>query len=267
MQKLILFYTSDLHGHVDQLLRIATIIAQTRDSHPTTPVLFIDGGDAQDKWHPLSKATQGEIMYRLLGMAGCQCSVLSNKCMTSYGLEILETWRTAADFPILVANLAMPDGSPIPYTLPSTILNTGLLKLGVIGLTAVNVKYVLKYSLNRLSLISVIEDEYAALIQQGADAVIVLSHMGIYADQRTAKQLPYDIDLILGGHSHVLTPKGTWENLKAILHVGAYGDYLGQVDLGWDGEILQVERMQTIPITDVIEPHPELQALLLDDRC
>lgn len=257
MHKLIIVHSGDLHGAVNSIPRIATLVDQIRHDNPDASVIFMDTGDAQDKDDPLSEATEGAALYRLLGEAGCQASVVSNKCMKRYGLDILPTWQEAGNFPILCCNLAMPDGETIPGTQPHMILDAGGVMLGVVGVTDPDAKYVEKFGLTVRPLIASIRDAIAEVRAAGADAVILASHLGLYDDQDVADAFP-DLPLILGGHSHIFSAYGFERNNALISHIGAFGSHIARVDLIWDRAELHIDRYEVIDLRRNIQPKREI---------
>ncbi len=48
MQSLIILHTNDIHGRIEGLARIATLVEQTRAENPGIPVLYFDLGDIED---------------------------------------------------------------------------------------------------------------------------------------------------------------------------------------------------------------------------
>ncbi len=71
MQPLIILHTNDIHGRVEGLARIATLVEQIRIENPAIPVLYFDTGDIEENSIRLSNLTKGVAMYRLLNAAGC----------------------------------------------------------------------------------------------------------------------------------------------------------------------------------------------------
>ena len=71
MQSLIILHTNDIHGRVEGLARIATLVEQIRQGQPDTPVLYVDCGDSEETANRLSNLTKGVAMHRLLSAAGC----------------------------------------------------------------------------------------------------------------------------------------------------------------------------------------------------
>lgn len=232
MKAFTIFHVNDLHGRDIKLAQIATIIDAWRLLHPDMPTLFIDAGDAQSKDDgSLSDYTHGVAMHRLLGLMDCKASVLGNKCIPRWGLEIVREY--ADHVPILLANLATPDQQPITGTQPTMLLNVAGHRLGLIGVTDDEVKFVKKYQLHSKPLIEIIHAHAEALRQAGADAIILLSHMGFPRDLMLAQKLQGVVKLIIGGHSHTSLPEGLPVGDVMVVHAGAYGHYVGQIDLMW----------------------------------
>ena len=50
----------------------------------------------------------------------------------------------------------------------------------------------------------------AGLRRDGADAVILLSHLGLPDDRTLAAELQREVRVIIGGHTHDLLPAGEW---------------------------------------------------------
>ncbi len=66
MQRFIILHTNDLHGRIEGLTRIATLIDQIREANPDIAVLYFDAGDSEEHSARLSNLTKGIAMYRLL---------------------------------------------------------------------------------------------------------------------------------------------------------------------------------------------------------
>jgi 5'-nucleotidase len=258
MSKLILLYSADLHATIPALLRIPTLIEQVRADHPDAEVIYLDAGDVQDKTNAISQNTLGAGLYHLLGVAGCQVGVMGNKCMKRYDVSAVQHWVKAGGFPVLVANVALANGKPIPATQNSIILKLNSMKLGVIGVTADRVVYISDLQLSTRPALICIREELAILRDQGADAVILLSHMGLDDDHRHALALQNDIPLIIGAHTHIELPFGKQVGKVWISHAGAYGEYLGQIEADWDGSQLTMNHISLLPISENIPPHPTM---------
>ena len=261
MRRMIFLHTNDMHARVEGMARVATLVEQVRRENPDTPVLYFDLGDSEDTVNRLSNLTKGVAMHRLLSIAGCDASAVGNAAILRYGYQVLAEEAQAANYPLLLANLRLPDGSPIPGTTPTTLLDVGGVRLGLIGVTAnIGNQYEKWFGLQVLPVVPLIRELSAALRQQGADAVVLLSHLGHAlnpefhvdeADRAIAAELQQELTLILGAHSHHLLPEGEWVGDVLIAQAGEYAQHLGRVDLLWDGARMRAERATVLPVADV----------------
>jgi hypothetical protein len=56
-QPFLLLHSNDIHGHIDELTRIATLVRQLRAENSDMPVLYLDGGDSEESSVRLSNLT------------------------------------------------------------------------------------------------------------------------------------------------------------------------------------------------------------------
>lgn len=265
MQKFIILHSNDIHGRVEGLARIATLVERTRAENPDTPVLYLDAGDSEESSQRLSNLTKGVAMHRLLSVAGCAAATTGNGGIMRYSQHILSDYARVASYPQLLANLRNPDGSVLEGVQPAVQLVAGSCKLGIIGLTATSIGgdtdvYEKGFGLKVLSVIPLISELAATLRQQGADVIILLSHLGMPDDIITALDTRESLPLIIGAHTHNLAPAGVWSGKTLIAQAGEYAGHLGRLDLTWDGTNLQVDRVSVIPITEDIPLAPRIQA-------
>ncbi|MDP9382417.1 MAG: bifunctional metallophosphatase/5'-nucleotidase [Chloroflexota bacterium] len=258
MHRVIILHTNDIHGRTERLARVATLVERVRGENPGTPVLYFDGGDVEESSVRLSNITKGAAMHRLLSAAGCDAAAVGNAAATGYGPQSLVPISQAARYPLVLANLRTPDGSPIAGVQPTALLDLGILRLGVIGLTAWMWGFYEKtYDLVIPETLPLVSEMSAALRQDGADAVIMLSHMGLKWDRELAAEL-LDIPLVIGAHTHDLLPEGERVGETLVVQAGQYAEHLGRVDLTWDGERLTGARATVMPVTPDILASPRM---------
>jgi 5'-nucleotidase len=262
MQSFIILHSNDIHGRVEGLARIATLVERIRSENPDRPVLFIDAGDIEEPSSRLSNLTKGKAMHRLLSLAGCDVVTVGNGGMMRYGYQVLEDYAAVARYPYVLSNLCMPDGSPLPGTQFTAMLQVGTLRLSMIGITADSIDgdsvYETYFGLKALPSVEIIRELAAELRQKGAGAVILLSHMGLDADRKLASELQEEIEIIIGAHSHHLLPEGERVGRVLIVQAGNYAEYLGRLDIFWDDQQLVVQHVDVLPITDAIEQAPRI---------
>lgn len=265
MQSFIILHTNDIHGRIEGVARIATMVEQIRTANPDAPVLYFDAGDSEETTSRLSNLTKGVAMHRLLTLAGCDAVAVGNGGLLRYGHQVLPEYAEVARYPQLLANLRLPDGNLLPGIQPTVLLNVGTLRLGLIGVTddfAAQGEsfYETYFGLRALPVLPLLREMAAGLRQNGADTVIVLSHMGLPNDRKLAEGLQNDIPLIIGAHTHNLLPEGERMGTVFIAQAGEFAQYLGRLDLNWDGEQLTVQRATVLPVAEHIQPTTRIQA-------
>jgi 2',3'-cyclic-nucleotide 2'-phosphodiesterase (5'-nucleotidase family) len=142
----------------------------------------------------------------------------------------------------------------LPGVQPTALLDLDGVRLGVIGVTAEFPEYVRVYGLQMPPALEVIREHVMALRRAGADAVVLLSHLGLPADRMIAAALPEELALIIGAHTHDRLPEGEWVGSVCIVQAGAYAEHLGRVDLRWDGTQLTVQHVQLLRVGPEILP-------------
>jgi 2',3'-cyclic-nucleotide 2'-phosphodiesterase (5'-nucleotidase family) len=153
-----------------------------------------------------------------------------------WGREALGRMASEAGFPLLSANI-VDEAKTIPWLKPFVIIERKGMRIAIVGVTAVETPFATKPSnvagLQFLQPNRVLPKLIKKIRADGADLVIILSHLGLDADKSLAGAVA-GIDIIVGGHSHtVMTAPvrvgGTW-----IVQAGYWGMYLGILDLTVD---------------------------------
>ncbi len=253
-QTLIILHTNDIHGRVEGLARIATLVGQIRAENPDTSVFYFDCGDVEEPSSRLSNITKGTAMHRLLNAAGCDAAVTGNGAWLRYGPQVLAGHGAAARYPLLLANLRTLAGDLFEGVQPVALLQAGPVRLGVIGVSADMPDFTAFFDLQAIPAAPLIREMAAALRQDGADAVVVLSHLGLTADRELAAGLQEDVIAILGGHSHDLLPDGERIGRVLVAQAGQYAGHLGRLDLAWDGEQAMVTAVAAQPVPETTPP-------------
>lgn len=255
--RLTILHTNDLHGHVEQLARVSTLVRRIRSETPHR-VVYVDAGDVEETTYPLSNLTKGTAMQPLLTAAGVEAASVGNAVWLRYGAEVLADHAAAAGFPLLLANLA-----PVEGVQASAIVDG----VGFVGVTDAFRDFLDRgdYGISALDEVETVRKHAAELRSRGARLVVVLSHLGLgdmadrrgprVSDRQLAAALGRDVDVIVGGHSHDLLPEGEWVNGVLIAHAGAFGENLGRIDV--DDAVL---RASILPVGQDIPPDPAVLA-------
>lgn len=270
-QLVVLLHTSDLHSHlwpfrsrvsrqeaelglghagelseVGGLARLATLLAQERQAGPA---LWLDSGDALEGTEVFQRFG-GRLELELLSRLGLDAFALGNHELSLSGQALAATLGSAA-FPVLAANVRPRAGSALEGLVrPSVTLTSDGVAIGVVGIANPTSPPDLALADNAwgLELLPLLSAVQAAVddVRPRAHLVVVLSHLGLDADRELVGQTT-GIDLVLGGHQHLLTPEPEWvldcaggevarrygctPQRVAIVHSGAYGQWLSRLEL------------------------------------
>ncbi|GDX83314.1 multifunctional 2',3'-cyclic-nucleotide 2'-phosphodiesterase/5'-nucleotidase/3'-nucleotidase [Deltaproteobacteria bacterium] len=242
-------------------------------------VLHLDSGDCFQGAVVFNQFS-GEAEFRTMSAAGLDAAVVANHEFDAGAANLATQGATWARFDLLAANYDFAD-SELPYAneLEDLVLPTGMyeldgLRVGVIGMGNISSLNSIYDQSNSMG-IRVIEpgqaipDEAVMLRAEGADLIVVLSHLGLDEDIENAK-LYKDIDIILGGHNHIaLDPPLVVVNEETgkripIVHSGAFAKFVGRLDVVvQDGEVLSTD-YQLFPIDGTVPEDPEVAEILLE---
>lgn len=256
---LTLLHTADLHSHVfphpffvtgrdaargwgeagevvlaGGLARLGALVERERAR--SERVLYVDGGDlfqggrAYELFH-------GEA--ELVGMAalGLDAMVLGNHDLDDGAQAFAEVIERFGTFPVLATNyLANGERSAV---LPWVILDAGGLRVALLGVANVESERALERGSDDLGWwpreeIEAVQ-EALDVVAASSDVVVALSHLGLDDDRRLVRET-VGLDAVLGAHQHLTLDTPEFEHDRVgrevpIVHVGAYGRYLGVLSL------------------------------------
>ena len=257
-------------GRVGGFAYIATIVKKQRKELEDRTLLL----DSGDTWHgtvvPVRMA--GTPVVELMNIMGYDAMVPGNVDFF-YDEDTLENLYSAAEFPILMANIydaEWEERADLPNVQPYTIKKINGLKVGILGMTyhwMSKVTEHTKWSFG-LRFDEVQNDIYHLRDNENVDLIILLSHMGWKADLKYAEKVS-GIDVIVGAHTHDILYRPTIvrneESGKDVLIVqsGSHGKMLGQLDLKVNDRGIIAYEQTLFPIhTKEIAPDPEIENII-----
>jgi 2',3'-cyclic-nucleotide 2'-phosphodiesterase (5'-nucleotidase family) len=251
MSRLVLLHTNDVHGEIEALARIATLVERIR-AESDCPVVYVDAGDVEETTTWISNVTKGAAMHRLLSAAGCEAAAVGNASWLRYGPQVLPAHGEAAAYPLLLANVRAPDGSLFGGTRESALHG----RLGLVGVTAPYLELGIEtFGASWVEEGPLVRRLAAELRERGADYVVLLSHLGLENDLRLAPELAGAVDAILGGHTHDVLPHGELVGGVLVTQAGDRGRYLGRLELGPEGATEEL-----LPVGEDVPLHPAVVA-------
>lgn len=279
---LVLIHTSDLHSHlfperqqisasdaarglgvqgsvseVGGFARIAAIVNDVRSGAERS--LYLDSGDVLEGTAVYSEF-HGEPELRALSELGVAAVALGNHDLDPSAAELAERQRRFATFPVLSSNL-ISHGELSEVLSPSLVVEAGGLRVGLIGVANPHSPSGLERRDNPWELEL---SPSASAVQRALDAlppvdlVVVLSHLGLAGDEALIRDTS-GIDVVLGGHQHIVTEGALERTDRAgrvvrLVHSGALGRYVGELDLelspaqGEAGREVEGARFTILPV-------------------
>lgn len=265
--KIHFFHTNDVHSHFEEYLQTATQLRRHRDDVAARgeTVFTFDIGDHADRKRMETEGTLGRTNAALLRTVGYDAWVFGNNeglilPKSSWPDLVLESGA-----PVLTANLFDEETRAYyPFFDSYSILERDGFRLGVFGVTVAFSDF---YNMHGV-FAEHPRDTFARLLPelqaQGVDAIVLLSHLGLSADRQIAEEIP-GIDLILGGHTHQVTPEPELVGATWICQAGCFGAFYGHVELDWDAEVRKIRGVtgQVIPRDPTLEPDGDLVEVLV----
>jgi 2',3'-cyclic-nucleotide 2'-phosphodiesterase (5'-nucleotidase family) len=248
--RLTILYVGDLHGRLDRLPRVFSVVARLRAEAAAAGglSLLVCTGDTVDRTIPAAALTGGRIALPVLEAMGVQALVPGNHD-ADWGPAAFARWVAAAHFPVLLANITAADGTAWPGTLPSVLLEVNGLRIGLIGVSSVMLSNALGPAARYSPPYEVVAREAAALRGQGATTIVALSHLGYAYGPDVAHWMPpdedtdvrlaeaaVDLDAIVGGHTHTVLAEPVRIGRTTIGHAGAMLDTVGELTLELDAD-------------------------------
>jgi len=233
-----IYHTSDLHDHRHFAEPLAAMRARA-------PGWYFDCGDSLRGSQTVYY--RDEPIQLELARAGCDAQAIGNREF-HYFFGALNARARRAPYPIICSNLQDTRGRALPFADHLRLSNAhGSLYLA--GLLVV--QYPSQSFWERIFGWRFV-DPIAAIAQHAASVrddeyFIVLSHLGLRADEKLAAAYPR-IDLLLGGHSHDTLEQPSFVGGVPIVHAGPYGRFASVSELRKQAGHAQLERFELLPL-------------------
>ena len=271
---------------VGGLARLATLLTRERRNRDA---LWLDSGDALEGAEVFHRFG-GSVELELLSAMGLGAMALGNHELSLDDVALGPLLQDFAAFPVLAANLRPAGDSALSgRLLPSALLEVAGVRVGVVGVANPRSPPDLASRANPWRLEPA--PDLAAAVQDAVDAVapraaliVVLSHLGLDEDRALVSRTS-GIDVVLGGHQHILTPEPEWQDdcnsaelqdapgcsprRVPIVHSGAYACWLSRLELQLapdpaapDSLELETLALSHLPVTASVPADPQLQRYL-----
>ena len=280
---LVILHTNDIHGHLapwqgwEGVLKGRTIgglgvlggaIAMVR--REVGECILLDAGDLIGDTM-IADLTQGKAIIAALNHLAYDAMTIGNH-EPDFGMNVLRERIAEAKFPVIAANLIAEKEKSL-FTKPYVLKQIGEVRVGILGLAypktsrTTAAKNVIGVQFQSPE--SAIKKFLPRLREEGAEIVVVLSHLGLGGDQQLAHSVK-GIDVIVGGHSHNRIENAEQVDGTLIVQAGAHGSDLGRLDLtiengkitGYkqklillDHNVVQADATASRLVEELLQPH------------
>ncbi len=247
-------------GPFGGVARIATLAKRIRASANRS--LWLDSGDCF-QGAPVFNLFKGEAEIRALSLAGMDAAAVGNHEFDLGAKNLFDKIDNWATYPLLAGNYLWDDPPPgavnsdgrslrdvVP---PFAMFDVKGLKVSVIGMGNTSTISSIYEGGNSLGF-RPLDDEKALsqwvrILRPVSDVIVVVSHLGLDEDENlTASQVNdpnqafqqetlAGVDLILGGHLHIVTdppkliPNDDKGHQTILVHSGAFAKFVGRLDV------------------------------------
>jgi 2',3'-cyclic-nucleotide 2'-phosphodiesterase (5'-nucleotidase family) len=264
------YHTSDLHENSENLPQIARLIRDQKEKDSN--VLFLDCGDRFNKGDLTPLKTRGEAMSAIIQGMLYDAVIPGNHDFTFGSKRLLELVDKYS-LPLLCANCVWAGNMKPKNVPPYKIFVLDGVTVAIIGTAASIVHFAPTGYVGkdvdgllevRTTTSGIVESIKSMVIEleEKADIIVLMTHLGSKADRELARALPR-IDLIAGGHMHEIfyTLVFDEQTQTVIQHSGSHGMAVGEIILTWDGEKIVDRKARVIKITPDMPKSTELEAM------
>jgi len=240
---IVILHTNDTHSHLEAyyepelgevvggVVRRNTFIQETRSQYPNT--IVVDAGDFS-QGTPYFNLFKGFPEIELMNKMGYDVVVLGNHEFDN-GSKALAKRLKLANFKIVCANYQFKNKKLARLIKPYTIITMDGKKIGFFGLLCDMKRIIMPTHYQEVTFLDPIATAQKMVDilknKENCDLIICLSHLGFrkgITDKDIAENVP-GIDVIIGGHSHVLLEEPVIVNDTRILQVQKNGIYVGKL--------------------------------------
>jgi 5'-nucleotidase len=218
---------------------------------------------------------QGAVEAEMLNRMGVDAMVYGNHEF-DLGPEPLAAFVQAAEFPVLSGSVDVSaDNMLAPLAEDHLVLDVAGEKVAILGATTPDTAEISTPgpTVSFREPIEYLTGQANALKAEGVDKLILVSHLGVADDIAVAEAVP-GIDLIVGGHDHLLfgnegeaphpyplMVEGPEGHAVPIVQAGAYSKYLGRLTVEFDDEGVVTSATGDTRLLDKgVTPDPEVLA-------
>lgn len=252
-----IIHTNDIHSHFEAMPRIHRVISDlSRNCRDRGEACWVmDIGDHMDRFAVETEGTGGLANRHVMEATGYDFMTLGNNELLTFSKAELDQLFRDAPFEVLAANVRDAAGETPEWLRTCSFRETNGFRVAFTGVTIAFTEFYRLLGWEVVDPFPILAETVPRLRQQ-ADAVVVLSHLGLRNDRHLAQAVP-GVDVILGAHTHHLLEELEQVGDTWIAAAGKFGQYVGHLTLEWEtrsrhltvtGQVLPVGNTTTDPM-------------------
>ncbi|MGL4774633.1 MAG: bifunctional metallophosphatase/5'-nucleotidase [Clostridium sp.] len=241
--ELTILHTNDIHSNFENFAKIVTKINELRNEN----TLILDAGDFADFKRMELLGTNGYAAVDLLKCGGYDAIAIGNN-ETFNGTGSLRNMASNGSIPFLTCNIEEINDGDFKGVLKSVIINKNNVNILIIGTSPSLGPFNEMLGFKSLDMIKSVK--YEVDNHHGEyDVCILLSHLGMDSDKILAHEIP-QIDVIVGGHYHILMEKAEKVGSCIVHTSGQYGEHLGVLKVSLEDDGVSLISSENINISN-----------------
>ncbi|MGV8983961.1 bifunctional metallophosphatase/5'-nucleotidase [Clostridium sp.] len=240
--KLNILHTNDIHSNYENFSKVVSKIKELKDDN----TIILDAGDFADFKRLELQGTEGVAAIELLEYAGYDAIAVGNN-ETFNGYDTLVNMATKSKVPFLSCNFNRVGNIDIEGVKKSIILNKNNLRILIIGTSPDLGPFNELLGFEPKDHLEAIKNEI--ILNKGRyDLCVVLSHSGMDEDRKIAEI--EEVNVIIGGHFHILMDKPEIVNNTIIHTSGSFGEHLGLLRIEFNHKKIELLEGKNIDTCD-----------------
>lgn len=266
-EDIIILHMNDIHAEINHFPKIAAYINKLRETNDN--IFFLSAGDLFSG-NPVvdQHEKKGYPMIDLMNELKFDAAVFGNHEF-DYGQDILNKRISQANFPFICANIdaeAAILNQPEAYITLNTKTDFPIIVLGLIETgTNINGRYIPSTHPDKVEGINFPYYRYTIKdytnLKKSNNLFLVLSHLGEGSDRKLADENS-EIDIIVGGHSHMIIQNPYERNNALICQAGSKGRYLGRIDIKVEDGLVLSKSARLIEVENLNETDTEIASIV-----
>jgi len=255
--RLNILHTNDIHSNYENFSKIVGKINELKDEN----TIILDAGDFADFKRLELQGTDGLAAIELLEYAGYDAIAIGNN-ETFNGYDTLVNMATKSKVPFLSCNFNRLGNKEIVGVKKSIILHKNNLRILIIGTSPDLGPFNELLGFEIKDYIQAIKKEIL-VNKDKYDLCIVLSHSGMDNDRKIAEI--NEVNIIIGGHFHILMDKSEIVSNTIIHTSGGFGEHLGFLRIEINGGKVELLEDKNIKIEDCY-PNEKIIDILKENK-